>query len=208
MIIEMQLSITPQYLQLTIPQANHSQRTPNIIAISPKRKRIFGFGLSKEAVRQRLGERWDEIKDDLIFKHAFNQVEPDLELEKYVLWRSITNAHRQVREGRGLQRMFHQAVDRFDVRLDIEGYERFALERRQALEYFLQSDLRARKLVINSRPVEISPRLRTTEAWVRVLFTLTIPYLLIGAGVFIVIGLPESSLPGEIRCWHWQRSSD
>jgi hypothetical protein len=95
-----------------------------------------------------------------------------------------------------LKKLIYQVLDRFDIDLRIDGYERFTPERRQALESFLQSDLRARKLVINGSRVDSPPALRSLEAWVRILFTLTVPYLFIGAAVFIALGLPESSLPG------------
>lgn len=196
MIIEVHLQVTSQRLRLSIPQVGYEAEFPNMITLNPKTKRILGFAESQADTRQRLGERWEALEGELEFRPALGVEEADVELDKYVLWRFVSEAHQQARQSQGLRRFLHQMVDRFDVQLDIEGYERFSPERRQALEYFLQSELRARKLTINGKSLEIAPATRNLEAWLRVSLTLTLPYVLIGMGFFIAFSLPERNLPG------------
>jgi hypothetical protein len=194
--IDTQLEINPDSLQLNIPEIEYRQQDENKVTLNPKTKRVFGIGISRNEIRNKMGERWEEVKDDLVTKPAFGVQDPDIDLNKYILWRYLTDTHHRVRGSRGLKYTLHQMLDRFDLQLTAETYDRLPNSHRQELENFLQADLRVRKLTINNCTSEIPARYRTIESFARVLLTLTIPYLLVGIGVFTVLGQPKSSLPG------------
>jgi hypothetical protein len=194
--IEIKLEINPDSLALMIPKTEYHQQDENKVTLNPKTKRVFGIGISRNEIQNKMGERWEDVKDDLVTKPAFSVQDPDIDLDKYILWRYLTDTHHRVRGSRGLKYTIHQMTDRFDLQLTADSYERLPRKHRQELENFLQADLRVRKLTINGKTSEIPARYRSIESFARVLLTLTIPYLLVGLGVFTVLGQPKSSLPG------------
>lgn len=194
MIIEYNLSVTPENLHLSIPQADYTLDVANIIVINPETRRVYGVGDTREVVKERLGDSWEEARHDLKFLQAFADVESDHELDKYVLYRFMTEAHKLVRQTSGFRFLLQRLQDRFDFNLTIPNFDKFTPDRQQSLVNFMQADLRAQFVIINQKNLEIPLKLRNLETYGRLFFTLLLPYLIIAGGVLALIRLPEQNL--------------
>lgn len=194
MIIDFNLSVTPQTLHLSVPQANHEIEIPNIVVLNPVTHKVYGVGDTKDVVKERLGERWQEARKELQFVQAFDMVEADPELDKFILWRFMTDAHKKVRQTAGLRFLLNRLQDRFAFDLSLPNFSAFPPERQQALVNFMQADLRGQSVTINQERLEIPLKLRRLEAFGRLFFTLLVPYLLIAGGVFTALRIPELNL--------------
>ena len=194
MIIEYNLSVNPQTLHLSIPQADYTMEVANIIVLNPQTRRVYGVGDTREVVKERLGDRWQEAKGDLKFLQSFADEEADPELDKYVLYRFMTEAHKQVRQTSGIRFFFQRLQDRFAFNLTISNFDEYSTSRQQALVDFMQADLRAQSVIINQKNRELPLKLRRLETAGRLFFTLLLPYLIIAGGVLAVLSLPERNL--------------
>ena len=189
--IQLNLSVSEENLHISIPQANHMVDIPNIIVLNPKTRRVYGIGDSQDDVKERLGENWEEAKNELKFLQAFTKDEADPELDKYIIFRFMTEAHKQVRQTSGLRLNFQRMIDRFLYNLTLPNFGAFSPERQRALVNFIQADLRAHSITINGKNVDIHLKLRRLDATGRLFFTLLLPYLLIAGGVFAALSLPD-----------------
>jgi hypothetical protein len=194
MIIDFNLTVTPQTLHLTVPQADHDIEVLNSVVLNPVTRKVYGVGDAKEVVKERLGERWQEAKNDLKFMEAFAEEEADPELDKFILWRFMTDAHKQVRKSTGFRNLLQRLQDRYNFNLSLPNYAGFSADRQQALVNFLQADLRAQTVLINQNRVDIPLKLRRLETYGRLFFTLLLPYLLIAGGVLAALSRPELNL--------------
>ena len=194
MIIEYNLTVDPQTLKLSIPQATFSREVPNIVVINPETRRVYGIGDTKAEVKERLGERWQDAKDQLKFLQSFADVEADPEIDKYVIYRFMMDAHKQVRQSSGFRYLLHRLQDRFDFNLNIPNFDEFPTQRQKSLVNFMQADLRAQFVIINQKHREIPLKLRRFETFGRLFFTLLLPYLIIAGGIMAVLSLPGRNL--------------
>lgn len=184
------LDITPEKLHASIPGGAYNQELPNIVTVLHDQKRVAALGETKEALRTRVGERWEELKDKLVFRTAF-QPEGDPDLDHYVLFslarKAFKEARKEANPDPAILRVLNLSRNTYDFHLRLPEYEQFDSARQERLRYFTQVELRARRLFINGQSVELPPTERRRELLSRLLLVVLVPYTLLIAGAYIAV---------------------
>lgn len=184
------LRVTPDHLQASLPGEAYNHELPNVVAVFKDKKRVAALGETKDALRKRLGERWDELKDQLLFRPVF-QPDGDPELDHYVLYSlartAFRQAHAQAKTNAPRLRLPLLSRNTYDFELDLPEYARFDPSRQERLQYFAQVELRARRLAINGLSVEQPPAARRWELLARILLVVLLPYTILIAGAYVAV---------------------
>lgn len=179
MLIHLSLRVTPEQLQLFIPEAGITEIKPNQVAYEKGSKSIVDFATNINSLKQHLGEQWESRRRDIELSPIFDFTDLKFDFSiQYLLFITML-AHTSIRKGILVQLFTQAFIDSYEYELWFQDYERIAPEVRQQFEYALQirSAFFVERLSINGQPKELSSWKRKLESFVRHGLTLHLPMI-------------------------------
>jgi hypothetical protein len=140
-------------MRIEVPQVDFLLDVPNTVTIDKTSQNIIKFGETEKEAQHRIGRKWDECKDQVIFQPAFMGDNLDQSITLAAVEFYSHQAYKKVRSRVAIITGFFR--DRFSYNFWIENYEQSPIQKRKTFEYSILQYPQTEDIYVNG----ISPHL-------------------------------------------------